>query len=102
MRAMMRMQAMWLLGIGATAITAPGRAAPATPARPAADPPVVLLTEADDDLDADAAVQRVVAELELADQGKPRTLTIVARVRRWIESSECRGTTVARCSTLGC
>ena len=49
MRAMMRTQVMWLLAIGATAISAPGRAAPAAAARPAADPPVVLFTEADDD-----------------------------------------------------
>ena len=78
MRAMMRTQVMWTLVIGATATSAPGRAAPATAAKPAADPPIVLFTEADDDLDADAAVQRIVAELELADQGKPRTLTIFA------------------------
>jgi hypothetical protein len=78
MRAMMRTQVMWMLVIGATAISAPVRAAPSAAAKPAADPPVVLFTEADDDLDADGAVQRIVAELELADQGKPRTLTIFA------------------------
>jgi hypothetical protein len=78
MRAMMRTRVLWMLVMGATAISAPGRAAPAAVARPAAAPPIVLFTEADDELDADAAVQRIVAELELADRGKPRTLTIFA------------------------
>jgi hypothetical protein len=53
------------------------RAAPSA-AKPAADPPTYLFTSKEDDLDEAAAVKRITAELALADQGKPRTLTIIA------------------------